>query len=274
MLTTALKLGLAALALYVLIAFAAWLGQRRLMYFPNAARVPPTAAGLTGISEQVMRTPDGADLIVWRAKARGRQPTLLYFHGNAGGLANRAQRFAGYQASGFGLLAMSYRGYSGSTGNPSEAANLRDALQAYRALLAEGVAPESIVPYGESLGSGVAVALAAQEPVGAVVLDAPYTSIVDVAAQQYAWLPVRPLLLDRYESAGKIGRVTAPLLILHGALDSLIPLEMGRKLFALANEPKRLIVFDFGRHADLDQHGAIAEVTRWLEVTLGRDERR
>ena len=109
-----LKLGLAALALYVLVAFAAWLGQRRLMYFPNAARVSPTAAGLNGISEQVMRTPDGAELIVWRARARGQQPTLLYFHGNAGGLVNRAQRFAGYRASGLGLFAMSYRGYSGS----------------------------------------------------------------------------------------------------------------------------------------------------------------
>lgn len=260
-----LKLGLVALAVYVLIAFAAWLGQRRLMYFPNAARVPPTAAGLNGISEQVLRTPDGVDLVAWRAKARGRQPTLLYFHGNAGGLANRANRFAEYQASGFGLFAVSYRGYSGGTGQPSEAANIADARQAYDMLLAEGVAPESIVLYGESLGSGVAVALAAENRVGAVILDAPYTSIVDVAARQYFWLPVRPLLFDRYESAKKIGRVTAPLLILHGALDSLIPLEMGRKLYALANEPKRLVVFDYGHHADLDQHGAIERVKRWLE---------
>jgi fermentation-respiration switch protein FrsA (DUF1100 family) len=266
--SNALKLGLAALALYVLVAFAAWLGQRRLMYFPNASRVPPAAAGLSGVREQVLKTPDGAELIVWRANARGRQPTLLYFHGNAGGLVNRAQRFAGYQASGLGLFAMSYRSYSGSTGDPSEAANIRDALQAYRALLAEGVAPESIVVYGESLGSGVAVALAAQERVGAIVLDAPFTSVVDVAARQYYWLPVRPLLLDRYDSVSKIGKVTAPLLILHGALDDLIPLEMGRELFALANEPKQFIAFDFGLHADLDQHGAIDEVRRWLEQAL------
>ncbi len=259
-----LKLGLAALALYVLVAFAAWLGQRRLMYFPNPSRVPPTSTGLNGVREQVLRTPDGAELIVWRASARGQQPTLLYFHGNAGGLVNRAQRFAGYQASGFGLLAMSYRSYSGGTGSPSEAANIRDARQVYDVLLADGIAPENIVLYGESLGSGVAVALAAEKRVAAVVLDAPYTSIVDVAARQYFWLPVRPLLFDRYESAKKIGKVTAPLLILHGALDSLIPLQMGRELYALANEPKRLIVFDHGHHADLDQHGAIERVKRWL----------
>jgi len=267
--STLLKLGLVALSVYLLVALAAWLGQRRLMYFPNVARVPPASTGLSGVSEQVLRTPDGAELIVWRAKARGQQPTLLYFHGNAGGLANRAQRFAGYQASGLGLFAMSYRGYSGGTGHPTEAANIRDAHQAYDVLLAEGVAPDNIVLYGESLGSGVAVALAAEKRVGAVVLDAPYTSIVDVAARQYFWLPVRSLLIDRYESAKTIGRVRAPVLILHGALDSLIPLEMGRKLYALANEPKRLIVFDRGHHGDLDQNGAIERVERWLKETLG-----
>lgn len=265
---SALKFCLAALAVYVVVAFAAWLGQRRLMYFPSTLRVPPAAAGLNGVREELLRTPDGADLVVWRAKARGRQPTLLYFHGNAGGLVNRAQRFAGYLAAGYGLFAVSYRGYSGGSGAPSEAANKRDALQAYRALLADGVEPQQIVLYGESLGSGIAVALAAEERVGAVVLDAPYTSIVDVAARQYYWLPVRRLLLDRYESASKIKDVLAPVLILHGALDVLIPIEMGRKLYALANEPKRLVVFDYGRHADLDQHGAIDAVIGWLAETL------
>jgi pimeloyl-ACP methyl ester carboxylesterase len=268
-----LKLGLAALALYVLIAFVAWLGQRRLMYFPNAARVSPTAAGLNGINEQVLPTPDGAELIVWRARARDQRPTLLYFHGNAGSLVNRAQRFAGYRASGFGLLAMSYRSYGGSTGSPSEEANMRDARQVYDVLLGDGVTPENIVLYGESLGSGVAVALAVEKRVGAVVLDAPYTSIVDVAARRYFWLPVRPLLADRYESGKRIKSVTAPVLILHGARDNVIPLEMGRKLHALANEPKRLIIFDDGSHADLDQHGAIERVTRWLDETLRAGER-
>lgn len=263
-----LKFGLAALAVYVLIGLAAWLAQRRLMYFPNPARVPPTAAGLSGFREEVLRTPDGAELVVWRSPPRGQQPTLLYFHGNAGGLVNRAQRFAAYQAAGLGIFAMSYRSYSGSTGHPSERANIRDAHQAYATLVADGVAPGNIVLYGESLGSGVVVALAADRPVGAVVLDAPYTSIVDVAARQYFWLPVRPLLFDRYESATRIGRVTAPVLVLHGSLDSLIPLDMGRKLYARANEPKQLIVFDRGHHADLDQHGAVERVVRWLAETL------
>lgn len=262
------KLGLAAMAVYILVALAAWLGQRRLMYFPSPARVSPLAAGLTDVRERVLRTSDGAELVVWQGTARERQPTLLYFHGNAGGLVNRAQRFADYRALGFGLFAMSYRGYSGSTGYPSEAANVRDARLAYDTLLADGVSPDSIVVYGESLGSGVALALAAEKKTGAVILDAPYTSIVEVAARQYFWLPVRRLLFDRYESDKLIGKVTAPVLILHGALDTIIPVGMGRQLHALANDPKRLIIFEYGHHADLDRHGAVERVKQWLAETL------
>jgi fermentation-respiration switch protein FrsA (DUF1100 family) len=263
------KIAVWAGILYACTLVIAWLGQRWLMYFPDRSRASPRAVGLTGVEERTLATPDGEQLVVWRVMAQPGRPTLLYFHGNAGGLENRADRFQRYQALGFGIYAPAYRGYAGSTGSPSEAAIMRDARLAYRALIDEGVRPEDIVLYGESLGSGVAVDLAAEKPVGAVVLDAPYASIVEIAAGRYPFLPVRWLLTDRYESDRLIGRVKAPVLVLQGALDRVVPPASGAKLYALAHEPKRLIVYPQGRHSDLDQHGAVDDVRQWLAQVLG-----
>jgi len=264
-----LKIALAALAIYAGVGLAAWLGQRRLMYFPNPSQIAPGAAGLSDVEEKVLRTPDGHRLVVWRAQAQPGQPTILYFHGNGGGLANRAGRFGRYRELGFGLFALSYRGYSGSTGSPSEAANLKDAALAYDTLVAEGVDPGDIFIYGESLGSGVAVATAARKRAGGVILDAPYTSVVDIAARRYPILPVRTLLIDRYESDKRIRQVKAPVLILHGEKDRVIPAEMGRALYALANEPKKLVLYPEGHHIDLDDFGAVKEVRRWIGALRG-----
>ena len=264
-----LKAALGLLSAYALIVLAAWLGQRRLMYVPDQVRRTPESRGLTGVLEQTLATPDGARLVVWRVEARPGQPTIIYFHGNAGGLADRAGRFARYQARGFGVVMLSYRGYSGSTGRPSEASNVADARQLYRDLMAGGLRPRDIVLYGESLGSGVAVQLAAAEPVGAVVLDAPYTSIVEVAARAYPFLPVRPLLIDRYDSLRFIAQIDAPVLVIHGARDTIIPVGMGKALYDLAREPKKLIVLPLGRHSDLDDYGAVDAVSNWL-AEVGR----
>ena len=260
-----IKIALATVIAYGCLVLAAWLGQRRLMYFPDASRVSPAAAGLTDVEERMLDVADGVRLVTWQAAPEPGRPTLLYFHGNAGGLANRAGRFARYRAAGYGLFAVSYRGYGGSSGRPSESANISDAVLAYEALRRRGIEPDDIVVYGESLGSGVAVALAAQRQVGTIVLDAPYTSIVDIAAGQYPFLPVRTLLTDRYESDKLIRQVTAPILILHGARDTIIPVEMGRSLHALANEPKRLVIFPLGGHVNLDDHGAVQDVQRWVD---------
>ncbi|HJU30695.1 MAG TPA: alpha/beta hydrolase, partial [Hyphomicrobiaceae bacterium] len=129
-----------------------------------------------------------------------------------------------------------------------------------------GVDPGSIVIYGESLGSGVAVRLATERPAAGLILDAPYSSIVDVAAAAYPYLPVRWLLADRYESRKYIAQVRMPLLILHGERDRVIPVEMGRELLALANEPKRIATFPAAGHSDiyLDGNPALEAVKRWI----------
>jgi fermentation-respiration switch protein FrsA (DUF1100 family) len=256
----------AAACAWALITVAAYFGQRRLMYFPDRTRISPAEAGLSGVEERLLKTPDGAQVVAWYGKARPGQPTLLYFHGNAGGLVDRAERIRRFMGEGWGVYMMAYRGYAGSTGSPTEAANVADARLAYGALVLEGVEPASIILYGESLGSGVAARIAAERPVGGIVLDAPYTSIADIGAQAYPFLPVRLFLADRYETTKYIGQVRAPLLILHGERDRVIPVAMGRELFRLANEPKRLVTFAGGGHSDLylDGNGALAALRTWI----------
>ncbi len=177
-----------------------YFAQRRFIYFPDPTRTTPRAAGLANVLERIIATPDGEKIVAWYGKAAPGQPTLLYFHGNGGALEVRAERIAKYLDRGRGLFMMSYRGYSGSTGSPSEAANVADAKLAYEALIEDGVSPDDIILYGESLGTGVAIEVAAEKKVAGVILDSPFTSIVERAAQLYPWLPVRLLLQDRYDS--------------------------------------------------------------------------
>ena len=132
---------------------AGYFGQRKLMYFPDRARVQPAEVGLAGVEERVLKTPDGARVIAWYGKAQPGQPTLLYFHGNGGSLSIRAERIRRFMAEGWGVYMMTYRGYGGSTGKPTEVNNVADARLAYGALVLEGVAPNAIIAYGESLGT-------------------------------------------------------------------------------------------------------------------------
>jgi uncharacterized protein len=260
------KIAVIALCAYAAILLAAYLGQRRLMYFPDPERVQPAEEDLPGVSERVLKTPDGERLIAWYGPAKAGKPTLLYFHGNAGGLANRAPRIQRFMDEGWGVYMLAYRSYAGSTGSPSETANVADARLAYGALVHEGVDPASIVLYGESLGTGVAVRLATERPAAGLILDAPYTSIVEIAAHGYPFLPVRLLLKDRYENSKYIAQVRMPLLILHGERDRVIPVAMGRALMAQANEPKRLATFPNAGHSDIyvDGNPALAAVRKWI----------
>lgn len=260
------KLVAVVACVYVAILIAAYFGQRRLMYFPDRAHTRPADVGLFAVEARTLKTPDGARVITWYGKARPGEPTILYFHGNAGSLAARAERIRRFMDEGWGVCMMSYRGYSGGTGSPSETANVADARLAYGALVQEGVDPASIILYGESLGTGVAVRLATERPAAGLVLDAPYTSITEVAMQAYPFLPVRAFLKDRYESRNYIPQVRIPLLILHGERDEVIPASMGRELFALANEPKRLAMFPNAGHMDIyiDGNPGLAAVRSWV----------
>jgi fermentation-respiration switch protein FrsA (DUF1100 family) len=227
--------------LYVTLLSGMYVFQRDLQYFPTRRDPAPEAMGLTGVERVTLATPDGESLVLWFSPAAEGRPTILFLHGNGGEVADRADRFAFYQARGYGVAFLSWRGYGGSTGSPSETGLLTDAKAAYDHLRGKGVAAESIVLVGESLGTGPAVQLAAANPVGAMVLEAPYSAAVDIARAAYPWLPVGLLMKDQFRSRDHIAAVRAPLLVLHGEEDRVIPPGFGRRLFDAARDPKTFL---------------------------------
>jgi hypothetical protein len=246
-----------------------FLAQRALIFpAPSTTRIEPAAAGFPQAEEHLLTTADGERVIVWHVPARPGHPVVLYFHGNGDYLAGFFGRFRDLIADGTGIVALSYRGYGGSSGKPSEQGLLRDAASAY-AFTTARYAANNIVVWGFSLGSGVAVALAAAQPVGKLVLEAPYTSIADVAAAAFRFAPVRWLIRDPFRSDLRIARVTAPLLVMHGARDPTIPIGFGERLFALAREPKQFVRVADGGHNDLDQYGAIEVARRFIDAPKG-----
>jgi fermentation-respiration switch protein FrsA (DUF1100 family) len=230
--------------------------QRSLTYFPDRKRTAPAQAVLPQAQEITFASTDGERLIAWAVAPREGKPVVLYFHGNGGALKLRVARFRKLIADGNGLLALSYRGYGGSTGVPSEAGLIRDAHAAYEEASARWPA-RKLVLWGESLGTAVAVALAAERHVDGVILDAPFTSAADVGAAAYPFAPVRWLMRDQFHSDRRIARVRAPMLVLHGECDRIVPIAYGERLFALAHEPKRFARFASAGHIDLDDYGAI-----------------
>jgi uncharacterized protein len=227
-----------------------YVAQRSIQYFPERLRTAPAVAGLPEAQEVVLDTADGERVIVWHVPPRGEKPVVLYFHGNGGSLRMRVDRFRALTADGTGLVALSYRGYGGSSGTPTEAGLINDALAAYAFTRARYPA-ERIVLWGESLGTGVAVALAVEKPVSHLILQSPFTSAADVGMQRYWFVPVRLLMKDQFRSDLRIGKVTAPVLVLHGDRDAIVPMALAERLYSLINAPKRFVRFPGIGHNDL-----------------------
>ena len=211
----------------------------------------------------MLDTADGEKVIAWHVPQRDDKPVVLYFHGNGGSLRYRVARFRALTADGTGLLALSYRGYGGSTGSPTEQGLLADAAAAY-AFATARVPAARIALWGESLGSGVAIALAIEHTVARMVLEAPFSSAVDIGAKAYWFLPVRLLMKDQFRSDLRIARVKVPILILHGTQDGVVPIAFGERLYALANEPKRMLRLNGGGHNNLDAFNAVALAREFL----------
>lgn len=247
---------------YVALGALMFFAQRSLMYFPEPSRTAPSAAGFPQAEEITLDTADGERVLAWHVPPRGDKPVVLYFHGNGGSLRLRVDRFQRLIVDGIGLLALSYRGYGGSSGRPTEAGLIEDARAAYA--FAAARYPGRIALWGESLGSGVAIALAAEQPVTHLILDAPFTSAVDIAAAAYPFLPVRYLMKDQFRSDERISRVTAPVLILHGEADRVIPIAFGERLLGMIAGKKQLVRFPGGDHVDLDRHGAMDAALKFL----------
>ncbi len=261
-----LRLVLIGLAGYGAIVVAAYLLQRSLLYFPGGELVPPALVGVDDMAAVTLQTDDGLELTAWYKAAPADKPVIVLFHGNAGTIAHRGFKARPLLDRGYGVLLVEYRGYGGNPGKPTESGLYADGRAALAFLAARGVPNSRVVLYGESLGGGVAVELAAGgERFAALVLEAPFTSVPDVAAAHYFYLPVRWLAKDRFASIDKIGRVRSPILVFQGEHDEVVPVRFGKRLFAAAPEPKRGIFLANGRHNDLFQNGAMKVVLDYLE---------
>jgi len=243
--------------------------EQSMVYPLDPTEVSPANAGVPQM--QAVRFASGKEtLVLWVTKPKAGKPVILYFHGNAGNLANRAPRFDAFEKRGFGVVAMAYRGSSGSTGKPKQKAILKDAINVYLALPdLVGTAP--VILYGESLGTGVAVLLAdspelANTPPAAMVLEAPYTSIPDVTRRLYPKLkPILFLMKNRWPSIRHIGNLDIPLLVLHGTDDPLIPIIMGRKMFNTSpTSDKTFIAVQGAGHNNVWQPDAITALWQFL----------
>jgi fermentation-respiration switch protein FrsA (DUF1100 family) len=259
---------LALCLVYLCICVTACTVQRELLYHPFTAKGEPEEPkdyGLADFTDVRLRDKDGTRVDAWYREARPGYPTIVFFHGNGGNIGNRALYYRALADAGFGLLALDYRGYGASEGSPSEEGIYQDARAAMEyAAQTQHLSMDRIVLYGESLGTGVAVQMATEFPVGAIVLQSPYTSIESVAKQRYPFLPVHYLLWDRFDSLSKIASVHAPLLLFHGESDSIIPIEEGKKLFAAAGEPKEAVYFPGQGHNDLDTQQRVNALTAFV----------
>lgn len=236
--------------------------QRDMIYHPGKDRIDPADAGVPEMVQVPIRTHDGFMVTGWYAPPRDRfQPTLVLFHGNAGTVANRAHKARAFMDAGFGVLLAGYRGYGGNPGSPSEEGLYADARAALGWLISRGVPEGQIVVYGESLGTGVAVQMGTEHPnLVAVVLEAPYTRLPDLAPIYVLPGLAEMIMQDRFDNRAKIGQVKAPLLILHGQHDGVVPVAMGRELKERARMGVEAHFIAAAGHNDLYDHGA-ADIT-------------
>ncbi|MEZ5919167.1 MAG: alpha/beta hydrolase [Alphaproteobacteria bacterium] len=259
-------MSLTAAWLYLAVCAFMFLYQRHLMYFPDTVR--PDAPAVEEIVK--LRTVDGLDLQGWYFAPRNQgKPVIAVFHGNAYHALGRMPKLQRYRDAGYGLLLAEYRGYGGNPGSPTEEGLYKDARAFLQWLRMEkGVEPSKTVLYGESLGTGVAVQMAAEaaenEPYSALILEAPFSATVDLARKTYFYLPVDLLMKDQFRSREKIGKIRMPLLVLHGDRDEVVPLQSGQALFEAAHNPKTFIVIDGGTHHNLYSYGAASYVTDFL----------
>lgn len=261
------SLVIAILLIYGAVMLGMFLLQRRLMYYPETAIHPPAHYEMHQVEILTLTASDDTEIEVWLHPARSHGlPLIVYFHGNAGHVGDRAPKLRTFTDAGFGLLAVSYRGYGNSKGKPSEPGLYLDARRVVQhALEAMELCPENILLYGESLGSGVATHMAfelaaAGTPAGGLVLEAPYTSVARRAQEMYPFIPAFYLARDKYHSIDKISQINCPLLLFHGELDTVIPIHHGRKLIEAAKEPKHGVYFDTVDHTQFDY----AELTRQM----------
>ncbi len=263
----------AAGVMYVAIVAFMYLSQRKMMYFPSDTRPNITHYQIPEMAEVHFTTEDGLELFAWYAPSSDEnKTTVVFFHGNAGTVADRLYKARYFLDAGFGVMLVEYRAYSENPGSLSEDGLYADGRAALAYLKDLGLSAKDIALYGESLGSGVVTKMAhefeqeGQGPLAAMVLEAPFTSTVDVGANVYPFLPVKLLMKDQYDSLSRIGEVTAPVFVVHGERDRTVPIKFGRQLYEAANEPKKSLWIERASHNDLYDFGVGSAVVEFLNT--------
>jgi len=243
---------LAALTFYIIIVAAAFMLQRKFLYFPPQIYLAPQGVGLEGFEELSLQSQSGDKLTAfWSPPENDTNKVVMFFHGNGSAVYSNHDIYGDLADVGIGVLGVGYSGYPGSSGTPSQPA-IENAAIAHRDFLIQaGIAPERIVYFGTSLGSGIASQLAEMHPPSLLLLEAPFNSILDMGRRQMPFLPVKLLMKDQYRSDEALNRLDVPLIWMHGTADNVVPLSQGQKLFDGYSGPKAAHVIKHGQHTNL-----------------------
>jgi len=236
---------------YVLLLTVVFFFQRNLLYHPSVNNYLKNQVvnEPTEIEKVKITTEDKVELLGWfYNKNINKFKTILFFHGNAGSLENRTYKLNHFKDLKVNFLIIAWRGFSGNKGQPNEINLYKDAESAIKWLKTKGINEKNIILYGESLGTGVAVEVAQNKKYAGVILESPFTSMVNMGKKYYPFFPVHFLLKDKFESHKKIKNISVPILIMHGEVDKIVPYAMGKKMYELANEPKFFYSQEYGDH--------------------------
>ena len=243
-----LKILLVLFFVYLILLVFIYFYQRSLLYHPNENNY--SGDNLTVKVEKVkVQTSDNLKLNGWfHKKNLSDYKTIIYFHGNAGTLDNRIHKLNHFKDIDVNFLIIAWRGFSGNEGKPTEDGLYIDGKSAVNWVLEQGIKEENIVLYGESLGTGITLEIAQNKNFAGVILETPFTSMVDAAKNFYPYIPVNLLLKDRYENEKKVRSINIPIMIMHGEKDTIVPFSMGKKSFEIANEPKYSYFTNYDNH--------------------------
>jgi len=242
---------LALVFFYILLVIAVFFFQKNLLYHPSVDNYikGQDVTEPTEIEKVKITTRDNIDLLGWFYNRDIQKfKTILFFHGNAGSLKNRTYKLNHFKDLKVNFLIFAWRGFNGNKGKPSEIGLYKDAESAIRWLKIKGINEKDIILYGESLGTGVAVEIAQNKNYAGIILESPFTSMVNMGKRYYPFFPVRFLLKDKFESYKKLNNISVPILIMHGKVDKIVPYDMGKKMYELANEPKFFYSQEYGDH--------------------------
>ncbi len=254
------------ICIYVILLALIYVFQRKLQYHPSGEIQAPDFYHLDGFAVERLLTKDHDKILSWYKKpADKNKKIIIYFHGNAGNMGDRSNKFKVFAEAGYGIMAISYSGYYGSSGDATEKSLINDGRAALDFCYQQGYKPQDIILFGESLGSGIAVQLAAATKFFAVILESPYSSIASVAEKIYWFIPVKLILKDRFESIKYLPKITSPIIIFHGTADHVVPYLEGQKVFAAIKSPKKFITVKGAGHVMFNHQLLLDKINQFID---------